>query len=175
LLVLRPILQMCTLSSLINSLSIHFWTTSPNAAHLPSSSATAHRLRLVNVLNRFFDPYTFPLGKASHINSIRTLPNANTRTSNDCATPSLTTLGLRRTLGFFVSCMYASCSTTHSVRRLMISLFTCPRVLLMTSVPCYVFISGNLSTTSLTTVTFHLTHVRNADTSSVSASLSDTP
>jgi hypothetical protein len=28
----------------------------------------------------------------------------------------------------------------------------------MTSVPCYVFTSGNLSTTSLTTVTFRLTH-----------------
>jgi hypothetical protein len=25
-------------------------------------------------------PYTFPLGKASHINSIRTLPNTSTRT-----------------------------------------------------------------------------------------------
>jgi hypothetical protein len=97
-----------------------------NAVHLPDSSATAHRLRLVNVSNRFFDPYTFPLGKASRINSIRTLQNASTRTSNDCATPSLTALGLRRTLGFFVSCMCASCSTTHGVRRLMISLFACP-------------------------------------------------
>jgi hypothetical protein len=87
----------------------------------------------------------------------------------------LTALGLRRTLGFFVSCMYASCSTTHGVRRLMIFLFACPRVLLMTSVPCYVFTSGNLSTTSLTTVTFRLTHARNADTSSVSASPSDMP
>jgi hypothetical protein len=110
------ILQMCTLSSPINSLSIRFWTTSPNAAHLPDSSATAHRLRLVNVSNRFFNPYTFPLGKASHINSIRTLRNASTRTSNDCATPSLTALGLQHTLGFFVSCMCASCSTTHGVR-----------------------------------------------------------
>jgi hypothetical protein len=100
-----------------------------------SSSATAHRLRLVNVSNRFFDPYTFPLGKASRINSIRTLPNASTRTSNDCATPSSTALGLRCTLGFFVSCMCASCSTTHGVKRLMIFLFACPRVLLMTSVP----------------------------------------
>jgi hypothetical protein len=111
----------------------------------------------------------------SHINSIRTLPNASTRTSNNCATPSLTTLGLRHTLGFFVSCMCASCSTTHGVKRLMISLFACPWVLLMTSVPCYVFTSGNLSTTSLMTVTFRLTHVRNADTLSVSASPSDTP
>jgi hypothetical protein len=51
--------------------SIRFWTTSPNAAHLPNSSATAHRLRLVNVSSRFFDPYTFPLGRASRINSIR--------------------------------------------------------------------------------------------------------
>jgi hypothetical protein len=85
-------------------------------AHLPSSSATAHRLRLVNVSNRFVDPYTFPLGRASRINSIRTLRNASTRTTNDCATPSLTTLGLRHTLGFFVSCMCASCSTTHGVR-----------------------------------------------------------
>jgi hypothetical protein len=67
-------------------------------------------------VNRFFDPYTFPLGKANRINSIRTLWNTSTRTSNDCATPSLTTLGLRRTLGFFVSCMCASCSTTHGVR-----------------------------------------------------------
>jgi hypothetical protein len=104
------------LSSPINSLSIRFWTISPNTAHLPDSSATAHRLRLVNVSNRFFDPYTFPLGKASRINSIRTLQNASTRTSNDCATPSLTALGLRCTLGFFVSCMCASCSTTHGVR-----------------------------------------------------------
>ena len=40
----------------------------------------------------------------------------------------------------------------------MISLFAYPWVLPMTSVPCYVFISGNLSTTSLTTVTFRLTH-----------------
>jgi hypothetical protein len=167
--VLRPVLQMCTLSSPINSLSIGFWTTSPNAAHLPNSSATAHRLRLVNVSSRFFDPYTSLLG------SIRTLRNASTRTSNDCATPSLTALGLRCTLGFFVSCMCASCSTTHGVKRLMISLFTCPWVLLMTSVPCYVFTSGNLSTTSLMTVTFRLTHVRNADTSSVSANLSDMP
>jgi hypothetical protein len=38
----------------------------------------------------------------SCINSIRTLLNASTRTSNDCATPSLTALGLWRTLGFFV-------------------------------------------------------------------------
>jgi hypothetical protein len=58
-------------------------------------------------------------------------------------------------------CMCASCSTTHGVKQLMISLFACPRVLLMTSVPCYVFNSGNLSTTSLTTATFCLTHVRN--------------
>jgi hypothetical protein len=58
---------------------------------------------------------------------------------------------------------------------LMIFLFACPWVLLTTSVPYYVFTSGNLSSTSLTTVTFHLTHVRNADTSSVSANLSDTP
>jgi hypothetical protein len=71
--------------------------------------------------------------------------------------------------------MCASCSTTHGVKRLMIFLFTCPWVLLMTSVPCYVSTSGNLSTTSLMTVTFRLTHVRNADISSVSASLSDTP
>jgi hypothetical protein len=84
--VLRPILQMCILSSPINSLSIRFWTTSPNAVHLPNSSATAHRLRLVNVSSRFFDPYTFPLGRVSHISSIRTLPNVSTRTSNDCAT-----------------------------------------------------------------------------------------
>jgi hypothetical protein len=28
----------------------------------------------------------------------------------------LTALGIRRTLGFFVSCMCASCSTTHGVR-----------------------------------------------------------
>jgi hypothetical protein len=39
----------------------------------------------------------------SCISSIRTLPNACTRTSINCATPSLTTLGLRHTLGFFVS------------------------------------------------------------------------
>jgi hypothetical protein len=71
--------------------------------------------------------------------------------------------------------MCASCSTTHGVKWLMISLFTCPWVLLMTSVPCYVFTSGYLSTTSLMTVTFRLTHVRNADTSSVSANLSDMP
>jgi hypothetical protein len=45
-------LQMCILSSPINSLSIHFWTTSPNAAHLPNSSATVHRLRLLNVSSR---------------------------------------------------------------------------------------------------------------------------
>jgi hypothetical protein len=166
---------MCTLSSLINSLSIRFWTTSLNAVNLPNSSATAHRLRLVNMSSRFFDPYTFPLGRVSRISSIRTLPNISTRTSNDCATPSLTTLGLWRTLGFFVSCMCASCSTTHGVKQLMISLFACPRVLLMTSVLYYVFTSGNLSTTSLTTVTFRLTHVRNTDTSSVSANLSDTP
>jgi hypothetical protein len=107
----------------------------------------------------------------SHISSTRTLPNISTRTSNDCATPSLTALGLRRTLGFFVSCMCASCSTTHGVKQLMIFLFPYSQVLLMTSVSCYVFTSGNLSTTSLTTVTFHLTHVRNADTSSVSANL----
>jgi hypothetical protein len=153
LLVLRPILQMCTLSSLINSLSIRFWTTSPNAVHLPNSSATMHGLRLVNMSSRFFDPYTFPLGRARHINSIRTLPNASTRTSNDCATPSLTALGPRHTLGFFVPCMCVSCSTTHSVKWLMIFLFACPQVLLTTSVPYYVFTSGNLSTTSLTTVT----------------------
>jgi hypothetical protein len=143
--------------------------------HLPNSSATAHRLRLLNVSSRFFDPYTLPLGRVSCISSIRTLPNASTRTSNDCATPSLTALGLRRTLGFFVSCMCASCSTTHGVKRLMKFLFACPWVLLMTSVPCYVFTSGNLSTTSLTTVTFCLTHVRNVDILSVSASLSDNP
>ena len=77
--------------------------------------------------------------------------------------------------GFFVSCMCVSCSTTHGVKWLMIFLFACPRVLLMTSVPYYVFTSGNLSTTSLMTVTFRLTHVRNADISSVSASLSDMP
>jgi hypothetical protein len=111
----------------------------------------------------------------SHISSTRTLPNISTRTSNDCATPSLTALGLRHTLGFFVSCMCASCSTTHGVKQLMIFLFPYSQVLLMTSVPCYVFTSGNLSTTSLTTVTFRLTHVRNADTSSVSANLSDMP
>jgi hypothetical protein len=81
----------------------------------------------------------------------------------------------RRTLGFFVSCMCASCSTTHGVKRLMIFLFACPQALLTTSAPCYVFTSGNLSTTSLMTVTFRLTHVRNADISSVSANLSDTP
>jgi hypothetical protein len=104
-----------------------------------------HRLRLVNVSSRFFDPYTFPLGRVSHISSIRTLPNTSTRTSKDCATPSLTALGLRRTLGFFVSCMCVSCSTTHGLKWLMIFLFACPRVLLMTSVPCYVFTSGNLS------------------------------
>jgi hypothetical protein len=103
----------------------------------------------------------------SHINSIRTLPNTSTRTLNDCATPSLTALGLGHTLGCFVSCMCASCSTTHGVKRLMIFLFACPQVLLMTLVPCYVSTSGNLSTTSLTTVTFRLTHVRNADISSV--------
>jgi hypothetical protein len=163
---------MCILSSPINSLSICFWTTSPNMVHLPNSSATAHRLRLVNLSRRFFDPYTFPLGRVSGISSIRTLLNVSTRTSNNCATPSLTALGLWRTLGFFVSCMCVSCSTTHGVKLLMISLFACPRVLLMTSVPCYVFTSGNLSTTSLMTVTFRLTHVRNADTSSVSANLS---
>jgi hypothetical protein len=101
----------------------------------------------------------------SHISSTRTLPNISTRTSNDCATPSLTALGPRRTLGFFVSRMCVSCSTTHGVKQLMISLFACPWVLLMTSAPCYVFTSGNLSTTSLTTVTFCLTHVRNMDTS----------
>jgi hypothetical protein len=39
----------------------------------------------------------------------------------------------------------------------------------------YVSTSGNLSTTSLTTVTFRLTHVRNVDISSVSVSLSDMP
>jgi hypothetical protein len=126
-------------------------------------------------VNRFFDPYTFPLGRVSRISSIRTLLNASTRTSSDCATPSLTALGLQRTLGFFVSCMCDSCSTTHGVKWLMIFLFACPRVLLMTSVPCYVFTSGNLSTTSLMTVTFRLTHVRNADISLVSASLSDMP
>jgi hypothetical protein len=71
--------------------------------------------------------------------------------------------------------MCASCSTTHGVKQLMIFLFTCPRVLLMTSVPCYVSTSGNLSTTSLTTVTFRLTHMRNADISLVSVSLSDMP
>jgi hypothetical protein len=38
LLVLRPTLQMCILSSPINGLSICFWTTSPNVAHLPNSS-----------------------------------------------------------------------------------------------------------------------------------------
>jgi hypothetical protein len=63
----------------------------------------------------------------------------------------------------------------HGVKRLMIFLFACPQVLLTTSVPCYVFTSGNLSTISLTTVTFRLTHVRNADISSVSASLLDMP
>jgi hypothetical protein len=115
------------------------------------------------------------VGRVSHIRSIRTLPNASTRTSNDCATPSLSALGLRHTLGFFVSCMCASCSTTHGVKRLMIFLFACPQVLLTTSVPCYVFTSENLTTTSLMTVTFHLTHVRNTDISSVSASLSETP
>jgi hypothetical protein len=166
---------MCILSGLINSLSIRFWTTSPNAAHLPNSSATAHRLRLVNVSSRFFDPYTSPLGRVSHISSFRTLPNASTRTSNDSATPSLTALGLRHTLGFFVSCMCASCSTRHGVRQLMIFLFACPRVLLMTSVPGYVSTSGNLYITSLMTVTFHLTHVRNVDILSVSANLSDMP
>jgi hypothetical protein len=71
--------------------------------------------------------------------------------------------------------MFVSCSTTHGVKWLMIFLFTCPQALLMTSVPCYVFTSGNLSTTSLMTVTFHLTHVTNADISSVSVSLLDTP
>jgi hypothetical protein len=126
-------------------------------------------LKLVNVSSRFFDPYTFPLGRASHINSIRTLLNASTRTWNDCATPSLTAMGPRHTLGFFFSYMCVSCSTTHGVKRLMISPFACPQVLLMTSVPYYVFTSGNLSTTSLTIVTFHLTHVRNVDTSLVSA------
>jgi hypothetical protein len=69
--------------------------------------------------------------------------------------------------------MCVSCSTTHGVKWLMIFLFACPQVLLTTSVPCYVFTSGNLSTTSLTTVTFRLTHVRNADILSVSANLSD--
>jgi hypothetical protein len=111
----------------------------------------------------------------SRISSIRTLPNPSTRTSNDCATPSLTTLGLQRKLGFFVSCMCVSCSTTHGVKRLMIFLFACPQALLMTSVPCHVFTSGNLSTTSLMTVTFRLTHVRNADILSVSVSLLDMP
>jgi hypothetical protein len=82
------------------------WTTSPNVVHLPNSSATAHRLRLVNMSSRLFDPYTAPLGRVSRISSIRTLPNASTRTSNDCPTPSLTTLGLRHALGFFVSCSY---------------------------------------------------------------------
>jgi hypothetical protein len=143
--------------------------------HLPNLSATAHRLRLVNTSSRFFDPYTSPLGRVSRISSIRTLPNASTRTSNNCATPSLTALGLGHTLGFFVSCMCASCSTTHGVKWLMIFLFACPQVLLMTSVPFYVSTSGNLSTTSLTTVPFHLTHVRNADILSVSASLLDMP
>jgi hypothetical protein len=38
LLVLKPTLQMCILSSPIYRLSIHFWTTSPNVAHLPISS-----------------------------------------------------------------------------------------------------------------------------------------
>jgi hypothetical protein len=113
---------------------------------------TAHRLRLVNMSSRFFGPYTLPLDRVSRISSIRTLLNASTRTSNNCATPSLTTLGLRHTLGFFVSCICASCSTTHGVKRLMIFLFACPRVLLMTSIPCYVSTSGNLSTTSLMTV-----------------------
>jgi hypothetical protein len=131
-----------------------------------------HRLRLVNVSSRFFDPYTSPLGRVSCISSIRALPNASTRTSNDCATPSLTSPGLRHTLGFFVSCMCASCrSTTHGVKRLMIFLFACPQVLLMTSVPCYVSTSGNLSTTSLMTETFRLTHVRNADISCISESV----
>ena len=74
-----------------------------------------------------------------------------------------------------LSCMCASCSTTHGVKRLMIFLFACPPVLLMTSVPCNVSTSGSLSTTSSTTVIFHLTHVRNADISSVSVSLSDMP
>jgi hypothetical protein len=144
-------------------------------AYLPNSSATAHRLRLVNVSSRFFDPYTFLLGRVSCINSIRTLLNASTRTSNNCATPSLSALGLWHTLGFFVSCMCDSCSTTHGVKQLMIFLFACPQVLLMTSVPCYVFTSGNLSTTSLTIVTFHLTYVRNTDILSVSANLLGTP
>jgi hypothetical protein len=111
----------------------------------------------------------------SCISSIRTLLNASTRASNDCATPSLTTLRLRHTLGFFVSCMCASCSTIHGVKWLMIFLIACPWVLLMTSVPCYVSTSGNLSTTSLMTETFCLTHMRNTDILSVSASLSDKP
>ena len=38
--------------------------------------------------------------------------------------------GLQRTLGFFVSCMCVSCSTTHGVKWLMIFLFACPQVLL---------------------------------------------
>jgi hypothetical protein len=61
------------------------------------------------------------------------------------------------------------------VKRLMIFLFACPWVLLMTSVPCDVSTSGNLSTTSLMTVTFRLTHMRNVDILSVSASLLDMP
>ena len=130
LLVLRPIQQMCTLSSLINSLSIHFWTTSPNAAHLPNSSATVHRLRLANVSSRIFNPYTFPLGRASRINSIRTLPNASTRTSNDCATPSLTTLGPRRTLGFFVSCICVVEQETHIHETKKPSVHESPRAVL---------------------------------------------
>jgi hypothetical protein len=32
------------------------WTTSNNSAHLPNSSATAHRLRFVNMSSRFFSP-----------------------------------------------------------------------------------------------------------------------
>jgi hypothetical protein len=106
LLVLRSTLQMCILSSPINSLSIRFWTTSPNAEHLPNSSVTAHRLRLVNMSSRFFDPYTFPLGRVSHISSIITLPNISTRTSNDCATPSLTALGLQRSYTWLLCLMY---------------------------------------------------------------------
>jgi hypothetical protein len=31
----------------------------------------------VNVSSRLFDPYTLPLGRVSHISSIRTLPNAS--------------------------------------------------------------------------------------------------
>jgi hypothetical protein len=133
-------------------------------------------LRLVNVSSRFFDPYTFLFGRVSCISSIRTLPNVSTRTSNECATPSLTALGLRRTLGFFVSCMCVSCSTSNT---------WCEAV---DDIPIHMSTGSTNDISPL--LCFHFwkpvyykfddsdvpsEHVRNTDTSLVSANLSDTP